>query len=409
MIRTFLKTENFFFLIILFALSPLLSLPFILYSASNREKICGAMISVFMGIVAMLWAPTGDLYRHNMDYFYFQQMNWYDFIYYLKYKPDFLIYLLSFVFAKLNINYEFVRFILVFVSFQMSFNVFLDAIRCSEKMSRYHVFVFFVFFFSVPFFWIVLGVRFSTAACLFVYGLYYYLKYAKKEGLIYITISLFIHFSMILPLLVLVMSKIRLKWSNRFLFLVLLMVLIFFRPSFLQYLIDVLFGGNYIHLYLSAYISGYWNGEYLEDHSFKFLLSNILTSISMYPLFIIAMKVVTRQRFDEYVRMLLIMICVCLMVSYTLYFRYALLMVLILVYYLFGWHLCILSKKNIICLFLFSLLSFTSQIYSWRRELTISNEKLLFYPIPVSLSSSYSYEWLLENINYDGQAKNLKY
>ena len=64
------KIKNIAFCIcLIFILHPLLCLPLIIIEVYNKRHYALILLGCFMGLCAMLWPPTGDLYRHTMDYF----------------------------------------------------------------------------------------------------------------------------------------------------------------------------------------------------------------------------------------------------------------------------------------------------------------------------------------------------
>ena len=65
--------------------------------------------------------------------------------------------------------------------------------------------------------------------------------------------------------------------------------------------------------------------------------------------------------------------------------------------------------NHIRILFLTSLISFISQFYTFRRELSISDEYMLLYPVPSIFMNSYSKDLINQEVYEDGSPKNVKY
>ena len=66
-----MRELNFRIFIILFFMSPLLSFPLIMYYIYLQRKYAYTFLALFLGFVALLYAPTHDLFRHNLLYYDF--------------------------------------------------------------------------------------------------------------------------------------------------------------------------------------------------------------------------------------------------------------------------------------------------------------------------------------------------
>lgn len=106
-----------------------------------------------MGLCAMLWPPTGDLYRHNMTYFDFHEMSVDQFLDFMELRFDFVLYVVSFSFAQISIPFEFIKFLFVFIAYKLTFCVFEDCLCRNPHIGRLNAVGFFiVFFFSSVFY-----------------------------------------------------------------------------------------------------------------------------------------------------------------------------------------------------------------------------------------------------------------
>ena len=142
------KIKNIAFCIcLIFILHPLLCLPLIIIEVYNKRHYALILLGCFMGLCAMLWPPTGDLYRHTMDYFDYIDKDEFE----LKLGQfDFILYYLSYVFANLGINFELVRFLFVFLSYMIVFFIFEDMGKTTEFITKHYRISLCIFFFSVP-------------------------------------------------------------------------------------------------------------------------------------------------------------------------------------------------------------------------------------------------------------------
>lgn len=391
---------------VIFFICPILSFPLLLYYSSLRRRWAYTLLAIFMGLCAMLWPPTGDLYRHNMMYFDFVEMDKSQFLDFIKIRFDFLLYTISFLFAKLGVPFEFIRFFFIFTTYKLTFRVYEDYSWQSAESNNTKKIVFYIFYFSVLFFTTVQGLRFGFATSLLAFGAYQYLAKNRRIGLLYVFASCITHFSVIPVAMVLFIVKLGLKITKIWIVTLSILCLLCFNASVFQLIIDILPINATTHAVLSAYVTGYWGGEFLEDHSLKYQISKYLGHIMMYPLLYLTFKNTSHQPYSQFGKILIVFVCACFAISDTLYFRIAILFIPIGLYLSF----CKKSSRHSILLLLIcSFISFTSQIYSFRRELTLSREYKLFYPAPLVFNTSFSEEWVNQNIYEDGQGKSLKY
>lgn len=156
---------------ILFLLSPLLALPFIFNEIYKQRLHALTLLSGIMSLCAILSPPFADLYRHGLEYASYQVSA--DIPYIQSNGKDFVLYTMLCFFAKNGIPFEWIRAIYIFVCYQISFALFRTllkenvTIRNNRKLS---FLVFLCFFFSVPFIWIVNGLRSATSCYLMVYA-----------------------------------------------------------------------------------------------------------------------------------------------------------------------------------------------------------------------------------------------
>lgn len=391
-------------LIILFAICPALSFPLLLYYASQRERCAYTLLAIFMGLCAILWPPTGDLYRHNMMYFDFREMDVAQFFEFIKLKFDFLLYAISFLFAKTGIPFEFIRFLFVYVTYELIFRVYEDCFNRNPEVDGLSREAFFIFFLSVLFFTITQGLRFGFAASLLAFGSYQYLAKKKRTGLLCILTSCVTHFSVIPIVLVLFVAKMGFKIKRIWIFVLSVICLLCFNATVFQLIIDMLPLNAMAHAVLSAYVTGYWGGEFLEDHSLKYQISKYLGHLMVYPLLYFTFKNSSSQPFSQFAKFLVVIVCACFAISDTLYFRIAILFIPV------GLYLFFISRKKyshhlVHLLLLCSFISFTSQIYSYRREGMISCEYKLFYPAPFGFSTAFSEQWIEQHVYDNGEGK----
>lgn len=401
--------KSFFYLSFIFFICPLLSFPFIIYSVFKRYFIACNFLAVFMGICSILWPPTADLYRHNMLYFEFQQMNVNQFFDYIETTPDFLYYLLSYFLSKVNANFEVVRFFFVFIAYKMVFRIYFDCMSRNQNICKYHKTFFLVFYLSVSFFTITQGLRYGMAMSFFAYGAYFYLSYGKMKWLIFVVLACLIHFSMFPVLAILLLARYGINITAMRILVIIVISVIFLRETALASLIDLLPTDNLLKVRIGHYVEGYWSGDFLDEFSIENKISRFLEHCAMYPLLLTSFWL-DDNKYNQFVKLLIVVICICYLISFTMFFRISLLFVSVAMYAFTiefrqnKWNMIVLK-----ILFFSCLLSFFSQMYKYRREMTISREYLLALPIPASLINTFDYQWVVNNVDGNGAGINLKY
>lgn len=395
--------------VMLFIICPALSFPVILYYGVCRKYWAYTMLAVFMGLCAMLWPPTGDLYRHTMDSFAFRELSVREFSYYMEVRGesrfDFLLPLLSFLFAKAGIPFEFVRFLFIFIAYMLTFRVFEDCIRKNPGIGKMGSTVFFIFFCSIQFFTIVMGLRFGFAVILLAYGAWQYLEERKLAGLLYIALSCMVHFSVIPVAMLLFLARFGVRINNFWISLLCVGAVLCLNPTVFQRVIDILPVSDGEKMIMSGYVSGYWSDEFLEDHSLKFQIAKYLSFLMMFPLLYFAFRNRSDRPFCSFVRLLIPVVFICYAVSVTMFFRIGLLCVSMGAFLFFS-DSTVNSPFRIRLLLICACLSFASQVYAFRREAAISHEYMLFYPAPVGFSSTFSGQWIDRHVYDSGDIRN---
>lgn len=401
--------KSFFCLAFAFFICPLFSFPFIMYSVLKKHFFACDLLALFMGCCSVLWPPTADLYRHNMLYFEFHRMNVSQFFDYIETTPDFLYYLLSYLLSKVNINFEVIRFIFVFIAYKMSFRIYFDCMSRNKNIYEYHKMFFLIFYLSVPFFTITQGLRYGMALSFFAYGAYFYLSYDKIKWLIFVIIACLIHFSVFPVLAILLLARCGFNITAIRILLIIVVSVIFLRETALTSLIDLLPIDDLLKVRIGHYVEGYWSGEFLDEFSIENKISRFLEHCAMYPLLLTSFWL-DENKYNQFTKILIAVVCICYLISFTMFFRISLLFVSVA---LCAFAIEFKQKKwNIIVLkmiFLSCFLSFFSQIYKYRREMTISREYLLVLPMPVLLINTFDYQWVVNNVDHSGAGINLKY
>ena len=177
-------------------------------------------------------------------------------------QADIYVTLVTFVFSFFtnNGNILFLFFGLVFGYFYAN-NIWLVLKQSLGKLSwEQHLLI--AAFSLVIGFWSVNGVRMWTAAHVFFYGGFLYLYHNQKKGLLIAITSIFIHFSFIVPVVLLVAySLFRLNFRILFIFYIASFFIAELNIDFIKNILE-----SNLPDFLLPRVKSYFNEEYLEGY-----------------------------------------------------------------------------------------------------------------------------------------------
>ena len=379
--------------------SPVLSLPFILYGIYKKNKYSLYLMAFFLGIVAFLTPPVSDLYRHTSDYFFYQSLSWENFLEFLD--KDVIAQIVSYTFSKIGINYAFVRLLFVSISLIIYFYIFHDLLY-NQIIKRKNFFLLWIILLTgYNYFELVLGVRYGLAVSFF-FGSFYllYFKHSFFKSLIFVILSSLTHF-FLFPISIIMFSVYYIPFSIKKRY--------FFILCGVFMLIGFSLASNFILTYYeqqSSYIDGSWGIEYKSSLSFKGLTYYYLKRIWILPLVYFYLK-------DEYeylkVRKLIYILLLMFISVIPLATLSGRIITIISIFLLFYFILRYKSKKQN-CIFNIILISstlfFCSNLYTYRFVLGKDHYIDLCKPLFFVLDNDiYSKSWMYNNINEDGYFK----
>jgi len=269
--------------VFLFIIYPLATLPISLYWISKKKKKGFLLFSALLSLLTVVLAPYGDLYRYYLDYNQFASISLYRFI--EDVRIDFIFYFYEWIFAYYDLNFEWIRMSLAFLMFNLLFSIFFKVTQTIDNGKKY--LLLFISYMAICN-WISYtnGFRSVYANTLMFYGIYKLFIEKKKMGYIYMLISVFIHISMLLPLLLTIMST-HINFSLRFRHIV-IMLMVIFSFFFIDWtsLILTLEKLPFLTGRLLVYFDGYWATEFLEDRSIKgLIITYSYMLLILFPLF----------------------------------------------------------------------------------------------------------------------------
>lgn len=157
--------------------------------------------------------------------------------------------------------------------------------------------------------------------------------------------------------------------------------------------------------HLLIYTDGYYGGEYMENHSFNYWLLTKLSKCNYIVLFILFYQLYKPSIYTGWITILLLVINLLIAPFPAASGRIELIIVFTLLIYILNNIDCTFfhkAKKQIRYLLFTG--CFYTLICTWsvRRELSISNEYKLLLPSSFIFTSTYDYQWMRGNVNYDG-------
>ncbi len=178
--------------IALFLLSPLLALPYIILGIYRGEKSAYFLFSLFLGFLAWLQIPLGDLFRHTMNAYNYCEKP-FDRVFN---NSDFIIPLANWVLMKYHIPYQYLRLFSVTECFFLLTIVFNYMINASPReYTQKEVFErFCILFLFFEFIQTTAGVRYGFALYQYIFALHLLINKRSYIGaLIFAFLAIKIH------------------------------------------------------------------------------------------------------------------------------------------------------------------------------------------------------------------------
>ena len=379
-----------------FIISPLLALPIVLRGIYRRKEGSFFFLALLFGLFAFLTAPCGDLARHTRDYFILENMSWQTFFFYLK--RDFIVQILSFLFGKMGIHYDYLRLFLTIIESLLLTKIFNYQINHSPRVyTDKEVWIrFLILFFTFDFFTTVLGVRFGFSLVLLVYSIHLWLNCNKAVWAVaFLLFAGFTHFSMFYFMtFVILISCLKLSRKT-----VLILIPVLLVAS--QFLTGVL--AEYLEetdSYGSGYLSdGVWGTGAV--YSFNGLIFRYIIEIVCLPLVFLVLKYF--KECSKWSRFLSSFILLYAIVSSfaTVSGRVIWIFFTMTAYFLIYIESrgVVLSKKAVNIVFYFCLLFFLSNLYGKRGVIEVSRYYKIVFSTPFSLDNYYDKQWVYKRMS----------
>lgn len=238
-----------------------LSLPFILIRVFKRKESV-FLIALFISVLGFYFRPIGgDLFRYYNAFNSVDSINFF----FLNTRDLYAKFLVSFIYEAGLSKYT-LGLISAFITYYFSLKAFFIELK-EKKIKKWYFLFFIIFFLHIPVTGYT-GVRFYPAVSVFTYGIILYFN-KEKKGFVYLLLSMLIHFSMSIPVFLLIFyiilkRRFTVSFLKKLALISLVLGLVLNENIILnitQILNQVFFGKEFFSL---SYIGGEWGVEYVQ-------------------------------------------------------------------------------------------------------------------------------------------------
>lgn len=389
-----------FIILLCVIIYPLTALLWALYLIYNQKKEGTFWLAVFVGTLGYYYPPTGDLYRYAEDYYYLKSATYSGLRDFLSGRLDAILPIIQWSIGKIGFNESAVRFIYSFFGSWAAFYLSFDLIYKNNANRSVAFLLFLLVFLFVDIKNILY--RFGFSSQLFALGVYNILFLDKRGiGWLLIILACFNHWSfIIITFIFFIFSLTKFRGSKSLAVLCFISSFIF-SFDLLDPVIQLLPFDPYIIDHLIAYTEGEWAGSFLNDHSSRYRLSFYLYRVKYILWYIMYLLYFRRSRFSGWLCFLLVLVT-AVSPFVTIHRRFESASFLFFLLYALPFTINLRSRKIKRMFFIIGLMFMTMNIWSIRRELSISKEYNIFKPIMLMESNPYSEQWLYQNNYPDG-------
>lgn len=341
--------------VLVYIVSPFLSIPLILFSVYKRLKSFPIFYALIVSFVSYLYIPPieWDKARH-IDFYYSSQLLSLKefFIINFQDQPDFLFRFLLYIGSISGIRVHYIFFVVTFITVFLIFSVFYNELIKLKNFEKYTLIITPLIIFSLSYTDIISGLRYTLAVSFIFYGYYIGLIEKKKIAVMWLLLGLITHFSVILFVLLYffypLLNKIKIVWLR--IFLIVSLSFIFIPNEMMLSFFKGIGVGSLIDTKLDSYLG---NTSTVNE------ITNSMKIINFFNVaWVIVLNVflIFKNQFKniQYAKLIIVLlIATNVFVSFPIvYNRYNLFLKLILVLFLFKEELSF-NRKKIVILFVF--------------------------------------------------------
>lgn len=404
------KALFYFFSWSIVFLFPLYSLPWVVYRMWRLEKVAFIQFAFFMGLLGLLYAPTGDMYMYAKDYYLYKGLDWNTFIYVVALEHfDFLLSLISYIFGLIGLSNDLVRFLYNFVAYILLGSLFLKIVRTNSSYK--HKTILYALFILINFILIRYAFRFGLSSVVFVYGAYLIICEEKRKGWIFVFLAVLNHLSFVLYALIVVLVKL-VKKSFSILTIFLLGIIAFLMSTFISDIFYNLPISPEMMIHFSNYIDGYQADQILKDKTNKDLIWNSISYSYTALLLLYVLSFYNKGgNMKKSLVAYMVLLCIISMPYAVMFDRFLIPLRLYLKVFILssfdGSPRMIRSLKVFfICTIMFSVLN----TWSYRRQIFVSDYSLLFTSTSLGiLCHTYPESWINKNVDEIGGLINVNW
>ena len=395
--------------VLIFIVSPFLSFPLIVRSLFERQKFGVFMFALFMGLIGLVYTPSGDLYRYHLMFHLYAHSSW-KMLFVGEQNLDFLLNILSYFFGHLGFHSDIIRFIYNFLGFyllgDLSLKLYRNNIEYFSNNKMFGVLLLLILLLPAYSFEAYLT-RFRLSAVFFVYGVYFIIILQRKVGYFWLFLAGINHWSFVFFILALILVRCGFLNVSRTKFLLIVLTFIFIGLSFTTVLSNFSFFSGLMNRINSYDTSNYMNAVRDGDASVKFMYLIMLQTFL--PLFFVIFYCFYYNKFSPYNSLINVFILLALLNPWfsTVQIRYMSVVVFfikIVTISTFKGDKDVLKKM--IWLVRISFLLFLISIYSSRTSLKVGYvSKICTSSFIELVQFHYTDEWINSNINARGDLK----
>lgn len=200
--------------LLLFLISPILSIPFIFRGLKNRCYGAFFLYALILGTFAYIMLPYQDLYRHSLNYYYWDGVP-FSKIKFTDLMLNGLITYIEWFMINHNIPFEYLRFFEIIVAFLLLSKIF-NYLLIKNNRDYTHIQLFnrlLIFLLFFDFFYTAEGTRFGFALSFYIYGIHELIDLNSKwKCTFFVVVAGLIHLSFLfLSPIVLFLYNLRLR------------------------------------------------------------------------------------------------------------------------------------------------------------------------------------------------------
>ncbi|ADZ12586.1 Wzy1 [Riemerella anatipestifer RA-GD] len=188
--------------VLLFLLSPFLAIPPVLYGVLRKNKFSVFLLIIIVSFLSYLYVPnySDDKSRYIEIYYYYKSLDIPNFILYqYAHTNDFILQIFVKMAEMIGLKIQWVYFLVTLSFFMILFSVFQKFVKEYRFKSSEILFAFLLLLTSVSIIDLFSGTRFMFASSMMLYAYYQgFLEHKKWQPILWLLISINIHFGLIL-------------------------------------------------------------------------------------------------------------------------------------------------------------------------------------------------------------------